>query len=77
MTDDSQMRAYVLNLGAMYSDPANIIAGAKTGRSVKDRPLDQLACNPSSAVLIRHPAAGWLLFDTGLPDEPEKAWPGR
>lgn len=29
---------------------------------------------PGYEVLVDHPDVGWILFDTGLPDEPAKSW---
>lgn len=68
------MRVYVLYLGEMYSDPSNI-SGGDAKSNIRKSPREKLSRNPCSAVLIDHPEAGWILYDTGMPDEPEKVWP--
>lgn len=69
-----QMRAYILGLGAMQSDSNSAAYWGATvaTREQPDAP-HQMAVTPSYAVLIHHPEAGWILYDTGMGDPAQ--WP--
>ena len=65
-----KIRVYLLPLGYMWEP--------KTGKdfeeSIGDLDKNPLKRTISYAVLIRHPKAQWILFDTGICSEPQKNW---
>lgn len=69
-----QMRAYILKLGTMQSD-SNSAAywGATVATREQPNMPHQMVETPSYAVLIQHPQAGWILYDTGMGDPVQ--WP--
>ena len=63
------MKAYILNLGEGSAD-ANLFKANTTIASVFDRnPELPWITNCFMAVLIQHPEAGWILYDTGWPED--------
>lgn len=69
------MKAYVLFLGDMHSDSNYIVMGDTGATPANPTAPHRLLRTPSTAVLINHPEAGWILFDTGMTDDPESEWP--
>ena len=69
------MKAFVLFLGDMYSESNYIVMGDTTATAANPTASHRLIHSPSSAVLIDHPEAGWIMYDTGMPDNPEATWP--
>ena len=69
------MKVYMLHLGDMWSDSTYSALG-DTGATV-DNPNapHRMVQTPSTCFLIDHPQCGWILFDTGMPDDPQAAWP--
>lgn len=68
------LRAYLLNLGSMESDSDSAAYwGATAATCAEPNMPHRMLETPSYAVLIDHPEAGWLLYDTGMGDP--AAWP--
>jgi len=69
-----KMKAYMLNLGDMYSDSTyTVLADTYANVANPDAPHRMLH-TPNTAVLIDHPEAGWILLDTGMSDSPQDTW---
>lgn len=69
------MKAYILPTGVIWSDLNNNVAHA-VHASASDRNPDLVfGPGPMYAVLIDHPTAGWILFDTGAPLDAAERWP--
>lgn len=68
------MKAYILHLGDAGVESTYFI-GDDTAATV-DNPTapHRLLHNPFTAILIDHPQAGWILFDTGIPEDWEQTW---
>ena len=71
----NHIKAYILTLGLMSSDVNFVVMGETMATVSNPNATHRITCTPSYAVLINHPKVGWILFDTGMPDEPEKIWP--
>ncbi len=69
-----KMRAYLLNLGMMASESNSAAWWGSTAASCAEPNMPhKMTKTPSYAVLIDHPEAGWILYDTGMGDP--TAWP--
>jgi len=69
-----KMKAYILYLGDMYSDSTySVLADTYANAANPDAP-HRMGHTPSSAILIEHPEAGWIIYDTGMPDYPQGVW---
>ncbi|GAB2046019.1 N-acyl homoserine lactonase family protein [Agathobaculum sp. TL06] len=68
-----QMRAYILDLGSMQSDSNLAYWGSTLATRAQPNMPHHMNTTPSYAVLIDHPQAGWILYDTGMGDPNE--WP--
>ena len=72
---DYGIKVYPLYLGTMHSDSNYVVSGdTMATRANPHAPHCFMAC-PSTAYVIEHPQVGYILFDTGMPDDPESAWP--
>lgn len=69
------MRVYILRLGDMYSDSIYNIMGDTAATVADPTASHQMLHTPSSAPLIYHPEAGWILFGTGIGEDPKTEWP--
>lgn len=69
------MKVYILPLGLMQSDSNNAVLGDTRATVANPNAPHKMNPTPSHAVLIDHPEAGWILFDTGMPDDPFQVWP--
>lgn len=69
-----KMKAYILDLGIMHSDSNFAYMGATCATPAQPGMPHRMNCTPTFAVLIDHPEAGWILFDTGMGPAPEQ-WP--
>ena len=72
--DMSKMKAYILDLGIMYSDANFAYMGATCATVAQPNAPHRMNCTPTFAVLVDHPEAGWILFDTGMGPDPNN-WP--
>lgn len=70
-----KMRVHILYLGQMGADSNGVVMGDTSATAAEPTAPHRLFPTPSIAVLIDHPEAGWILFDTGMPDHLEQAWP--
>lgn len=75
MEATDEIRVYPLYLGSMYSDSNYTIMGDTAADAAHPNAPHRLIHTPSSAFLIKHPEAGCILYDTGMPDDPWAAWP--
>lgn len=71
------IKVYPLYLGDMYSDSCNTAVGDTLATPADPHAPNRLSRTPSSAYLIKHPKAGWILFDSGMPDDPANDWPAH
>ena len=69
------MKVDILPLGLMQSDSNNAVLGDTLATVANPNAPHKMNLTPSHAVLIDHPEAGWILFDTGMPDDPFQVWP--
>lgn len=70
-----QMKAYILHLGDMWSDSNYSVMGDTSATVSNPTAPNRLQHTPDYAVLIDHPEAGWILYDTGMSNDPETDWP--
>ena len=61
------IRIKILDLGYMEMERQELISGGGSG----------ITQSPITAVLIQHPEAGWLLYDTGNDDAWETTYPAH
>ena len=69
------MKAYIVNTGELHVD-ANLLH-ALSVQATRDNPSPQAEWRtiPTYAVLIDHPDAGWILYDTGCSPDADETWP--
>jgi glyoxylase-like metal-dependent hydrolase (beta-lactamase superfamily II) len=67
------MKAYVLDLGCAKADSNWFEAYSTVANIFDENPPRKWTTTPFYAVLIEHPTAGWILFDTGA--IAAKEWP--
>lgn len=69
------IKIYPLYLGDMYNDSNYSIMGDTMATPGDPRAPHRLIHNPSLGFLIEHPTAGYIVYDTGMPDNPQTDWP--
>ncbi|MCD8027393.1 MAG: N-acyl homoserine lactonase family protein [Erysipelotrichaceae bacterium] len=67
------LRAYILDLGYGIADGNFFESGVTTATIFDENPVVKWAKTPFYAILIDHPTAGYILYDTG--SIPAKDWP--
>ena len=70
------MKLYIMRTADMHCNAAWNI-GVDPFLSIHKREMTEyplLIASPGYTVLIDHPTAGWIMYDTGVCDEPEKVW---
>ena len=70
------MKLYILKSAYMHCNAAWNV-GVDPFLSIHDRHTTEyplLIASPGYTVLIDHPEAGYIMYDTGVCDEPEKVW---
>ena len=70
----TNMKAYILHLGNARVESNYFIAHNTAGTSDNPNAPHQPINVPFSAVLIDHPDAGWVLYDTGTQANWEEEW---
>lgn len=72
------IRVFLLTHGSMWEPKTEWDyreAGISQQSAAMLSPEEQLRQAISYSVLVDHPAAGWILFDTGICPEPSVTWP--
>jgi len=70
------MKIYILDNGWLECDANWIVANTTLGTAANPHVPSKWIKIPSYAILIQHPAKGWILFDTGNhPDAMNGYWP--
>ena len=69
------MKAYILDLGAIWNDRNLNVALSTLGTPADKNPPAVWHSVPVQAILIQHPTDGWILFDTGMPSDAATRWP--
>lgn len=69
------IKVYPLYLGDMHSDSNGTVWGDTMATVAEPNAPHRLGDAPSVAFLIDHPQVGYILYDTGMPDDPATAWP--
>lgn len=69
-----KLRAYILDSGKIWSDLNFNIALYTAASAAEKHPPAVWADMPMYSVLIQHPTAGWILFDTGAPSDAATRW---
>ena len=69
------MKVYPLHLGDMWSDSLYSAMGSTIATVAEPHAPHKMLRTPSTCFLIDHPEVGYLLYDTGMPDDPIAAWP--
>ncbi len=69
------IKIYPLSLGEMWSDSNGHVWGDTKATAANPHAEHRMNRTPSLAFAIQHPQAGWILYDTGMPDDPGAAWP--
>lgn len=75
MAVEQRIKVYPLYLGDMESESSYTIKGDTQATPADPHAPHRLLRTPSTAYLIDHPQVGWILYDTGMPDDPKEAWP--
>ncbi|PYH81920.1 metallo-beta-lactamase superfamily protein [Aspergillus uvarum CBS 121591] len=70
----SGTRLHILNLGTLQADEGFLIRGANTSLVSETNPVSKRRDLMAIAVLIDHPDAGLLLFETGCAENIETQW---
>ena len=68
------MKAYILNLGSAWVESNYFIANNTAGTSDNPNAPHQPINTPFSSILIDHPEAGWVLYDTGCQPNWQDEW---
>lgn len=68
------MKVYVLNTGKIKNDVNKTYAHKIIATKQNPAPVAQWLEVPTYAVLIEHPTAGWILYDTGSHPDSDKIW---
>jgi len=68
------MKAYVLHLGEAYVESTYFVRDDTAATVANPNAPHRLLRNPFTAILVDHPEAGWILYDTGIPDNWEDIW---
>lgn len=69
------MKAYILFLADMLSN-SNYTVMSDTGATVANPAAShRMIHTQSMPILINHPNAGWILYDTGMREDYDKVWP--
>ncbi len=69
------MKVYILFSADNYSDSNGTVMGDTCATVADPNPPHRMLHTPSYAVLIDHPQAGWILYDTGTADNYEQTYP--
>lgn len=69
------MKVYILRSAENYSDSNGTVYGYTWATVADPSPSHRMLHTPSSCVLIDHPAAGWILYDTGTADDYMDTYP--
>lgn len=68
-------KAYILFSADNYSDSNGTVMGDTRATVANPNPPHRMLHTPSYAVLIDHPTAGWILYDTGTADNYQETYP--
>lgn len=71
---DYGIKVYPLYLGSMHSDSNYAVMGDTVATKAEPCAPHRLKVTPSTAFLIDHPEVGYILYDSGMPDNPEESW---
>lgn len=63
------MKVYILFMGDTYADSNYTVMGDTLATVANPTAPHRLLNTPSYSVLIQHPTAGWILYDTGFADD--------
>lgn len=69
------MKLYVINTGTLKNDINLTYAHAVQATRDNPHPAAQWLTVPTWAALIKHPEAGWILFDLGSNPKSNEIWP--
>jgi N-acyl homoserine lactone hydrolase len=69
------IKVYPLYLGDMFNESTYTILGDTQATPGDPHAEHRLKKNPSTAYLIKHPDVGYIMYDTGMPDDPKNYWP--
>lgn len=69
-----KIKAYILHLGDMYSDSTYSVLADTYANVANPSAPHRMLHTPCTTVLIDHPDAGWILFDSGIADSPQDTW---
>lgn len=69
------IKVYPLYLGDMWNESTYNVFGDTAATPANPHCPHRLTHNPSTAFLIDHPDVGYIMYDTGMPDDPKNYWP--